>query len=81
MSRAGDIEIVRRKQSKPTMVVRIDDEVGRMANIVAGFENKPLGVYISEQLGPIVEKALLLHAQKVVDSNPGPPSKRSGGKS
>ncbi len=70
----------RKKTTRPSMVVRIDEEVGRNATIVAGFEGKSLGEYISGVLGPIVRQALLDHSRRVVDSDPGPPPKRPGRK-
>lgn len=65
----------RKKTVKPSRTVRIDDDVASKATIVAGFEGKDLGRYISDLLGPIVEKALLAHARKVVDGE-SPSSKK-----
>ncbi len=54
----------RKKTAKPSKTVRIDADVYNSSLIVAGFEGKDLGEYISDVLRLLVEKALLTHARR-----------------
>jgi len=60
----------RKKTAKPSKTVRIEEDVYDLANRVAAHEDKDLGAYLSDLLRPILEKALLDHARKIVEGKP-----------
>ena len=75
---AGD-EKMGRKKSVPTKNVRIHEDVYNKATIVAGYEEKDLALYLSEKLRPIVEEALIQHAQRTVaEAGKSKAAKKSG---
>jgi hypothetical protein len=51
--------------AKHTFVsVKIDAEVRRLAKIVAAYQDKDLGVYLSERLLPLVKEDLARHQEE-----------------
>jgi uncharacterized protein YehS (DUF1456 family) len=61
----------RGKDSGPkanTVVVKVEAEIIRKARIIASFEGKDLSSFISEALGPVIEKRYREHIRRASDS-------------
>lgn len=63
----------RKKTAKPSKTVRIEEDVHDLGSRVAALEGKDLSAYLSELLRPILEKALMEHAKKIVQGGNRPP--------